>query len=231
MICVFYFAIKGTIRYSAPEILQAKTPQFSCDIYSFGIMMWQLKENEIPYQTIQSNEIILWQVVKNNLRPDSALLLLHHVDDNSVLGKANSKLFCQSDLTTNSNNILKDTSLKRTSTPLSIIKKPSAPFKLLSSSQNSKNAKLERIDCKSLDLLVDIDNEENDADVSINKFLNLLLNDQLSDHFSLLHEKIFELENEYIKLYKACWHKKQSVRPRIESIYILLKNYIDCISN
>lgn len=32
--------------------------------------MWQLKENELPYGSIYSNEIIIWNVVKNNLRPD-----------------------------------------------------------------------------------------------------------------------------------------------------------------
>jgi serine/threonine protein kinase len=65
----------GTIRYMAPEALQGAllvTP--AADIFSFGITMWQLQEKRHPYNDIESNETVAYNVVKKRLRPDSIVL-------------------------------------------------------------------------------------------------------------------------------------------------------------
>lgn len=67
------FKFSGTIRYAAPEILMGKMPTVKCDIYSLGIVMWQMKYNKIPYWYISSNEVVAYQVVNNCMRPTSYL--------------------------------------------------------------------------------------------------------------------------------------------------------------
>ncbi|KAI1291897.1 Serine/threonine-protein kinase mos [Halotydeus destructor] len=58
----------GTVGFTAPELFKGRPPSYQCDIYSFGIMMWQLMSRETPYQGLTSEEII-YRVVANNLRP------------------------------------------------------------------------------------------------------------------------------------------------------------------
>ncbi|KAF4527099.1 hypothetical protein B566_EDAN013732 [Ephemera danica] len=66
----------GTVIYSAPELFESKTPKLTtkCDIYSLGIMMWQLLSKTIPYGAIKDINTIIYQVVKHNLRPESLKL-------------------------------------------------------------------------------------------------------------------------------------------------------------
>uniref|UniRef100_A0A182R153 non-specific serine/threonine protein kinase n=1 Tax=Anopheles farauti TaxID=69004 RepID=A0A182R153_9DIPT len=67
---------RGTIRYMAPELLRGQfrpNGRFTerADIYSYGVTMWQLDEERLPYEEITCNEIIAYNVVKKGLRPDS----------------------------------------------------------------------------------------------------------------------------------------------------------------
>lgn len=57
----------------APEMLQKNEISLSADIYSFAIIMWQLKERKYPYEEIDNNDIIVYNVVKNGLRPNTVL--------------------------------------------------------------------------------------------------------------------------------------------------------------
>ncbi|POG80827.1 hypothetical protein GLOIN_2v1512908 [Rhizophagus irregularis DAOM 181602=DAOM 197198] len=45
----------GQIRYSAPEILK-RTPGFKynnkCEVYSFGILLWEISEEKTPYENL-----------------------------------------------------------------------------------------------------------------------------------------------------------------------------------
>lgn len=61
---------QGTVRYMAPEALRAEPLTPAADIYSLGITMWQLKHRQLPYSWIECNEIVAYQVVKNDLRPN-----------------------------------------------------------------------------------------------------------------------------------------------------------------
>ena len=39
----------GTPEYQAPELLLVKSPAAVCDVYSLGILPWQLDNREVPY--------------------------------------------------------------------------------------------------------------------------------------------------------------------------------------
>uniref|UniRef100_A0A1A9ZB36 Protein kinase domain-containing protein n=1 Tax=Glossina pallidipes TaxID=7398 RepID=A0A1A9ZB36_GLOPL len=61
--------IKGTVRYMAPEALKEEYLHSSADVYSLGITLWQMKYRHLPYDWLECNEMVAYQVVKNNLRP------------------------------------------------------------------------------------------------------------------------------------------------------------------
>ncbi|RWS14674.1 putative serine/threonine-protein kinase-like protein [Dinothrombium tinctorium] len=48
----------GTPAYTAPEIFEGLFPTEKCDIYSFGIMMWQLVTRQSPYANMAIDTII-----------------------------------------------------------------------------------------------------------------------------------------------------------------------------
>ncbi|KAH8292570.1 hypothetical protein KR018_003109, partial [Drosophila ironensis] len=62
---------RGTLRYMSPEALRSASLSAASDIYSLGITMWQLQTRSLPYQSVDCNETIAYQVVKRDLRPDS----------------------------------------------------------------------------------------------------------------------------------------------------------------
>jgi hypothetical protein len=199
--------------------------------------MWQLRENEIPYSTIKSNDIIIWQVVKNNLRPDSTLLLLREMNESCHLNFPTSNEICTSDLMSK---FLHGT-LKMSLTPVPTVTNRRAVCKnlsrsdfkrdkLLLKSANSptlrstkKVSRKNLFDCKSIDLLMTIESDKNEG-ASMDNLLRLFENNN-----NPYHEKLFLIENEYIKLYKACWHKSADKRPRIEEFYSSLTKFIDCL--
>lgn len=43
------------------------------DVYSFGIILWEIITRELPYKTLKAVQIE-YQVVNNNLRPDLAVV-------------------------------------------------------------------------------------------------------------------------------------------------------------
>ncbi|XP_066254523.1 serine/threonine-protein kinase mos-like isoform X2 [Euwallacea similis] len=62
------FQNMGTLLYTAPEIFNGKSPTFKSDIYSLGLVFWQLKYQKLPYEghTVWA---VIYNVVKNGLRP------------------------------------------------------------------------------------------------------------------------------------------------------------------
>ncbi|MCF8259450.1 MAG: serine/threonine-protein kinase [Melioribacteraceae bacterium] len=53
---------KGSVRYIAPEILDGDISDHRCDLYSFGVMIYYLIENELPFKSTQEIEIIKEQL-------------------------------------------------------------------------------------------------------------------------------------------------------------------------
>uniref|UniRef100_A0A336LKX3 non-specific serine/threonine protein kinase n=1 Tax=Culicoides sonorensis TaxID=179676 RepID=A0A336LKX3_CULSO len=83
---------KGTIRYMAPEMLKGEIITEKTDIFSMGITMWQLKSMLKPYQTINSNEVVAYNVVKYGIRPDdvtSTISEIQKISSKKLFSKSN----------------------------------------------------------------------------------------------------------------------------------------------
>ncbi|KAF5725815.1 hypothetical protein HS088_TW23G00544 [Tripterygium wilfordii] len=63
--------VRGTIPWMAPELLNSKNNKVTekVDVYSFGIVMWELLTGEEPYANFRSEEIIAG-IIKGTLRPE-----------------------------------------------------------------------------------------------------------------------------------------------------------------
>ncbi len=59
----------GSIRYMAPEVANKRTYNFSVDVYSFGIMLWETVAMQIPFKFF--NQAMIREMVCNfGQRPD-----------------------------------------------------------------------------------------------------------------------------------------------------------------
>lgn len=54
------------MAYAAPELLLGKLPTTKCDVYSLGILLWQMRYREYPYFEIDSMETIIYKVSRNS---------------------------------------------------------------------------------------------------------------------------------------------------------------------
>lgn len=61
-------ATVGTVTHMPPELLLSGRLRPSCDVYSFGIMLWQLYTGAVPYAGMRYAEIV-YKVAVCNLRP------------------------------------------------------------------------------------------------------------------------------------------------------------------
>ncbi|CAF3308263.1 unnamed protein product [Rotaria sp. Silwood2] len=50
--------IAGTLRWKAPELFQSNSPSFASDVYSLGIVFWELATRCIPYNQWNDDDII-----------------------------------------------------------------------------------------------------------------------------------------------------------------------------
>lgn len=66
----FLTTLQGTVMYTAPEILVGKLPTSKSDVYSLGILMWQLVTSKTPFSNFDNGEVLIYNVVKFGLRPD-----------------------------------------------------------------------------------------------------------------------------------------------------------------
>lgn len=49
---------QGTPGYTAPEVLRGGMPTFAADIYSLGIVAWQMLSRQVPFHGLHSHTII-----------------------------------------------------------------------------------------------------------------------------------------------------------------------------
>lgn len=62
--------LAGTFHWMAPEVLQSDTNySHKADVYSFGIVMWEIMAREPPFKTLRPHEIMS-AVVNSQARPD-----------------------------------------------------------------------------------------------------------------------------------------------------------------
>ncbi|VDK80291.1 unnamed protein product, partial [Litomosoides sigmodontis] len=59
---------QGTASWTAPEIITGSSPSKKSDIYSFGIILWEIITRARPYSDCKNAEEILWSV-HAGLRP------------------------------------------------------------------------------------------------------------------------------------------------------------------
>eukprot|EP01018_Ginkgo_biloba_P002386 Gb_17742 [translate_table: standard] len=59
----------GTLGYMAPEVLDGKPYNRKCDVYSFGICLWEVYCCDMPYADLTFAEMTS-AVVRQNLRPE-----------------------------------------------------------------------------------------------------------------------------------------------------------------
>ncbi|XP_071721264.1 serine/threonine-protein kinase 52-like [Rutidosis leptorrhynchoides] len=59
----------GTLGYMAPEVLDGKPYNRKCDVYSFGICLWEVYCCDMPYVDLSFAEVSS-AVVRQNLRPE-----------------------------------------------------------------------------------------------------------------------------------------------------------------
>lgn len=59
----------GTLGYMAPEVLNGNPYNRRCDVYSFGICLWEIYCCDMPYPDLSFSEITS-AVVRQNLRPE-----------------------------------------------------------------------------------------------------------------------------------------------------------------
>lgn len=58
----------GTYPWMAPELIQGLPTSTLCDVYSFGIVLWEILTREIPFKGLQGFQVA-WIVVENHERP------------------------------------------------------------------------------------------------------------------------------------------------------------------
>lgn len=67
----------GSILWMAPEVIRMQGPNpvtFASDVYSFGIVLYELLAECLPYRGMEEQHLILWMVGCGKLRPDMSLV-------------------------------------------------------------------------------------------------------------------------------------------------------------
>ncbi|CAH4035237.1 raf homolog serine/threonine-protein kinase Raf [Pieris brassicae] len=67
----------GSILWMAPEVIRMEEPApytFRSDVYSYGIVLFELMATELPYSHLNNKDQILWMVGRGLLKPDSRKL-------------------------------------------------------------------------------------------------------------------------------------------------------------
>lgn len=58
----------GTVQYMAPEVLTGQRPDFSADVYSLGVVLWQMQSGGRPFDGFHQH-VVIFQVVRLRARP------------------------------------------------------------------------------------------------------------------------------------------------------------------
>lgn len=66
-------AVSGTVYYTAPEILMGETPLIQSDIYSMGIVFYELLTGRIPFDGVNPEEVAIAQIKKHFPEPSKSL--------------------------------------------------------------------------------------------------------------------------------------------------------------
>lgn len=236
-ICKRYIVYQGTARYCAPEVLQNLETDCSADIFSLAIIMWQMKENRIPYGSLE-NETIIWNVVRNNMRPDS---LKACMDENHIVKKSRKMVETQHLSKSESSfmQVKKYISLpltpktynrNREKVPEIFINKPLRLTEKSSYGSHQKN----RIFKNNKHFLIrkklfesklspKLEGDENEEATDLQELF--------VDHQLCLRslEDILFVESEYAKMYSDCWSSEKSQRYDAFKVFNVLQRLINSL--
>lgn len=59
----------GTTNYMAPEFIQGEEYNEKVDVYSFGLILWEMLTNSVPFQGLESAQVIYTVVVQQSRPP------------------------------------------------------------------------------------------------------------------------------------------------------------------
>jgi serine/threonine protein kinase len=209
----------------SPELLKGTKITPAVDIYSFGIILWQLKEGKYPYEKITNNDFVVYNVVKKQLRPDTELngYFLENFEEDLKLCKCNrnkkllSHFKTEQFLTTNLQKIQEIINLS--SSPK--LHKPQ-PKIVITSPENDRKKSI-KINLFRKKLFDSKGGQKLRSEIK--DFQQMFVHsDQLE---SSSQEVILNAEMEYVKLYKACWIQEPKDRPNAYKIKEILEN---CLS-
>lgn len=60
--------VTGTFRWMAPEIMKDEPVGFKSDIYSYGMVIWELVTRQLPFGDAEWGQIV-YAVCEHNARP------------------------------------------------------------------------------------------------------------------------------------------------------------------
>lgn len=195
--------------------------------------MWQLKENKIPYESIHDNETIIWNVVKNDMRPDT--LTLSKNSKTNASNKNLSRKFCKSESFLRVTQLM-DFQLTPKSSNRNIEKVPEILVnKRIAEKSSTGSSKRTRLGMNKNQLVVrkklfgSISSPSDEVtDVSCNVDMqNLFLDEMLHKRVS---QRIQWIESEYVRTYKNCWKRVKSQRYhaiKLLSVYEKLVNSLN----
>lgn len=61
----------GSLRYMAPEVALSQPYNEKADIYSFGILLWQISTGKLPFAGFSLEKLVI-QVIQGGLRPETS---------------------------------------------------------------------------------------------------------------------------------------------------------------
>lgn len=227
----------GTIRYMSPEVLQGIEISTSADVYSIGITMWHIKNNEIPYSSINSNDIVAYKVVKNDLRPD-------HLMSSSlkVPGlKDGHNCFCEQF----SGDLLNNVPVIKITSPVSICSDSKSYFKerkynlpmsnlIRSASPRKDKKKLPKKISKELIFSENLSNKLIFDHSPLKQMSSSPVKDKIIFLEQIFEEQSFikkinipKIERNYEQIYRKCWIKQATMRPTSDELLTSLKELLN----
>ncbi|ELR13875.1 5'nucleotidase [Acanthamoeba castellanii str. Neff] len=76
----------GSVPWMAPELLLEEADDVDfvlCDVYSFGIILWEILSTEVPYEGLTAAQVAI-AVIRDDLRPDMACVATAGPPDGTI---------------------------------------------------------------------------------------------------------------------------------------------------
>jgi serine/threonine protein kinase len=60
---------KGTLLWMAPEVMRGKHYTIACDIFSYGMTLWEIMTRERPFDELRDDAAVMYAVAEKKKRP------------------------------------------------------------------------------------------------------------------------------------------------------------------